>query len=91
MLLLRIATVVLLGYVWPKDQLDERQVIEFRFKYYPVLASLQLRDPAVQSLSFVYIIAIIVYTSYRESSCTGYLPLPGAHSALEQAKLRVVS
>ena len=63
----------------------------FRLRYYPLLASLQLKSILVRFFSFLYILGNIAYTIMHEGFCTGYLPLPGKSFALEQAILRIVS
>ena len=60
-----------------------------RLRYYPVLASLQLRNFAVRFFTCLYMIANIVYTIIREGACMGYLPLAKYYSPIEEAKLRM--
>jgi hypothetical protein len=62
----------------------------FRLRYYPVLASLQLRNIAARFFICPYILADIAYTIIREGSCMGFLPLSRYYSPLEEAKLRMV-
>lgn len=59
-------------------------------RYYPVLASLQLRNLVSRLLVCVYIIANVGFTIFREGSCMGFLPLSGKYTAFEEAKLRNV-
>ncbi|CAF4063529.1 unnamed protein product, partial [Adineta steineri] len=63
-------------------------VILVGLRYYPVLASLQLRNIVVRCFSCIYIICDMIYTIVREGSCMGYLPLSGHYTLLEEAKLR---
>ncbi|CAF1115140.1 unnamed protein product [Rotaria sordida] len=58
-------------------------------RYYPVVASLQLRHIIVRFLTFIYVLCDIVYTIVREGSCMGFLPLSGQYTVLEETKLRV--
>jgi hypothetical protein len=62
----------------------------FRLRYYPVLASLQLRNLPARFFVCPYILADIIFTIIREGSCMGFLPLSRYYSALEEAKLRMV-
>lgn len=61
-----------------------------RLRYYPVLASLQLRNLVARFFAFIYILANIAYTIVREGSCMGFIPLSGQYTAIEEAKLRRV-
>ncbi|CAF0734551.1 unnamed protein product [Rotaria sordida] len=63
-------------------------VILVGLRYYPVLASLQLRNIVARFFSCLYILCDIVYTIVREGSCMGFLPLSGQYTVLEEAKLR---
>lgn len=63
----------------------------FRLRYYPILASLQLRNIATRFFACLYIFADIAYTIIREGSCMGFLPLSEKYSAFEDAKIRLVS
>ncbi|CAF4414183.1 unnamed protein product [Rotaria sp. Silwood2] len=65
-------------------------VILVGLRYYPVLASLQLRNIIARFFSCLYILCDIVYTIIREGSCMGFLPLSGQYTVLEEAKLRRV-
>ncbi|CAF3157984.1 unnamed protein product, partial [Rotaria sp. Silwood2] len=58
-------------------------------RYYPVLASLQLRNIIVRFFACVYVLGDIGYTIIREGSCMGFIPLSGSYSVLEEAKLRM--
>jgi hypothetical protein len=64
--------------------------LSFRLRYYPVLASLQLRNIVARFFICLYILGDFVLTIIREGSCMGFLPIAGYYSALEEAKLRVV-
>ncbi|CAF4805664.1 unnamed protein product, partial [Rotaria socialis] len=57
-------------------------------RYYPVLASLQLRNIVARFLVCLYILCDIIYTIVREGSCMGFLPLGGQYAVIEEAKLR---
>jgi hypothetical protein len=63
----------------------------FRLRYYPVLASLQLRNITARFFVCLYILGDLTYAIVREGLCMGFLPLSRYYSALEEAKLRVVS
>ncbi|CAF5069528.1 unnamed protein product, partial [Rotaria magnacalcarata] len=63
-------------------------VILVGLRYYPVLASLQLRNIVARFFVCLYILCDIVYTIVREGSCMGFLPLAGQYTAFEEAKLR---
>ena len=56
-----------------------------------MLASLQLRNIIARFFACLYIIADITYAIVREGSCMGFLPLSGQYTAIEEAKLRLVS
>lgn len=47
----------------------------FRFRYYPILASLQFQDIKVRSLTFVYIISITIFMSIHDNSYIYWLSL----------------
>jgi hypothetical protein len=66
-------------------------VILVGLRYYPVLASLQLRNIVTRFFTCLYIVCDMIYTIVREGSCMGFLPLSGHYTALEEAKLRKVS
>lgn len=61
-----------------------------RLRYYPVLASLQLRNITVRFFVCLYMIGDMIYAIVREGSCMGFLPLSRYYSALEEATLRMV-
>ncbi|UJR37331.1 hypothetical protein I4U23_030039 [Adineta vaga] len=63
-------------------------VILVGLRYYPVLASLQLRNIVARGFTCIYIICDMMYTIIREGSCMGFLPLSGQYTAAEEAKLR---
>ncbi|CAF3644565.1 unnamed protein product [Rotaria sp. Silwood1] len=63
-------------------------VILVGLRYYPVLASLQLRNIVARFFSCLYILCDIIYTIVREGSCMGFLPLSGQYTVVEEAKLR---
>ncbi|CAF3576654.1 unnamed protein product [Rotaria sp. Silwood1] len=65
-------------------------VILVGLRYYPVLASLQLRNIVARFFSCLYILCDIIYTIVREGSCMGFLPLSGQYTVVEEAKLRRV-
>ncbi|CAF1555083.1 unnamed protein product, partial [Didymodactylos carnosus] len=58
-------------------------------RYYPVLASLQLRNIFCRFMSWLYILPDLTFTIYREGSCMGFLPLSKRFSAIEESKLRL--
>ncbi|CAF4048403.1 unnamed protein product, partial [Rotaria sordida] len=59
------------------------------FRYYPILASLKLRNVFIRFFACLYILCDIIYTIVRESSCMGFLPLAGKYTVVEEAKLRM--
>lgn len=63
----------------------------FSFRYYPVLASLQLQHIIARFLVCLYMIGDVIFTVIREGLCTGFLPLSRYNSALDEAKLRMVN
>ena len=62
----------------------------FRFRYYPILASLQLQNIVARFFVCLYIMVDFAFTIIREGSCTGFLPLSIYNSALNKAKLQQV-
>ncbi|CAF4499532.1 unnamed protein product [Rotaria socialis] len=58
-------------------------------RYYPVLASLQLRNVVSRFFIALYILGDIVYSIVREGSCMGFLPSSRYYSTIEEAKLRM--
>jgi hypothetical protein len=62
----------------------------FRLRYYPVLASLQLKHIIARLFVCLYMMGDVAFTIIREGSCTGFLPLSRYNSALDEAKLRMV-
>ncbi|CAF1325642.1 unnamed protein product [Adineta steineri] len=64
-------------------------VILVGLRYYPVLASLQLRNVVPRFFISLYMLGDIAYTIVREGSCMGFLPLSKYYSAVEEAKLRM--
>ncbi|CAF1148324.1 unnamed protein product, partial [Didymodactylos carnosus] len=58
-------------------------------RYYPILASLQLRNCFCRCTTWLYILLDLSYTIYREGSCMGFLPLSKQFSAIEESKLRI--
>ena len=75
------------------------QLLLFRFRYYPILISLRLKDGEVQSIvlcvirlfAFVYVFMIVVYTIYRESVCFDFIPQSENFTVADQVLLRIVS
>lgn len=63
----------------------------FRFRYYPVLISLHIKNPFVKIYAAIYVIIIIVYTIYRESVCLDFLPHSENFLALDEVQLRIVN
>ncbi|CAF2995113.1 unnamed protein product [Rotaria sp. Silwood2] len=63
-------------------------IVVIGLRYYPVLASLQLRNIFARFFACLYILYDIIYTIMREGSCMGFLPLSKKHPVLEEAKLR---
>lgn len=63
----------------------------FRFRYYPVLISLHIKNPFVKVYSAIYVVIIIAYTIYRESVCLDFLPHSENFSALDEVQLRIVN
>lgn len=91
-LLERIALVILVGYKIPVLPLSIiSNLYSSRLRYYPVLASLQLKNIVARFFVCLYILCDIVYTIVREGSCMGFLPLAGQYTVVEEAKLRRVS
>ncbi|CAF4670266.1 unnamed protein product [Rotaria sp. Silwood1] len=64
-------------------------IVALGLRYYPVLASLQLRNIFVRFFACLYILCEILYTIVREGSCMGFLQLTKKHAVVEEAKLRV--
>ncbi|CAF3690473.1 unnamed protein product [Rotaria sordida] len=64
-------------------------VILVGVRYYPVLASLQLRNVISRLFICLYILGDIVFAIIREGSCMGFLPLSRYYSSIEEAKLRM--
>ncbi|CAF1562766.1 unnamed protein product [Rotaria magnacalcarata] len=58
-------------------------------RYYPVLASLQLRNVVSRFFIALYILGDIAYSIVREGSCMGFLPSSRYYSTIEEAKLRM--
>ncbi|CAF1004035.1 unnamed protein product, partial [Didymodactylos carnosus] len=58
-------------------------------RYYPILASLQLSSATCRCFAFLYVLADIAYTIYREGSCMGLISLPKKFSVLDEATLRL--
>ncbi|CAF0929613.1 unnamed protein product [Adineta ricciae] len=63
-------------------------IILVGLRYYPVLASLQLRNIVARGFACFYILCDMFYTIIREGSCMGFLPLSGRYTDAEEAKLR---
>jgi hypothetical protein len=80
----------LLGKINNLEMKIKKIIIYFRLRYYPVLASLQLRNVVSRFFVCLYISGDIAYAIIREGSCMGFLPLSSYYSALEEAKLRMV-
>ena len=66
-------------------------IILVGLRYYPVLASLQLRNIVARGFTCFYILCDMFYTIIREGSCMGFLPLSGRYTDAEEAKLRRVN
>ena len=75
-----------------KVQINENFQLTFVFslRYYPVLASLQLRNVMARFFAACYMLADISYAMIREGYCMGFLPLSRYYSTIEEAKLRMV-
>ncbi|CAF1180370.1 unnamed protein product [Rotaria sp. Silwood1] len=64
-------------------------VVLVGLRYYPVLASLQLRNVVSRLLICLYVLGDIIFAIVREGSCMGFLPLSRYYSSIEEAKLRM--
>ncbi|CAF3528746.1 unnamed protein product [Rotaria sp. Silwood1] len=64
-------------------------VVLVGLRYYPVLASLQLRNVISRLLICLYVLGDIIFAIVREGSCMGFLPLSRYYSSIEEAKLRM--